>query len=394
MRGYEIGFMNMDLLRDHTYDVAIGQTIARRHNGTFQLMMGFDPDQCIDYDHMLMYMGPGYYIPLPAMSAMCFIVPKSGPKSVFLVLLDPYDRYSWAAFGVTIGVVALALTLFGESSRTSNFVLVLLELLMIVLNGPTHQLAGRFERYVVGLFMLLGIVLISGYQSLVISFMASARYEPQLDSIERINDTCLFVHSSDMVRAGYRFKNIIHSLDIFASSQLMWELKWCSVAACTEAQYVMEHVGNADKPREPEPGELMLYDQEQWGMMKRQLQLFRYSKAHMQTSTSLYRAGFNSPVRHLVHWYTQAFIEGCLHHYPVLRKTPPKAEVILQDTLEAPGVKRMGLTDLVIGWALFCLGIGLSAMSFAIELGIVGARKLKHIIRVRIGRKKRAFIRL
>uniref|UniRef100_A0A8W7PBX6 Uncharacterized protein n=1 Tax=Anopheles coluzzii TaxID=1518534 RepID=A0A8W7PBX6_ANOCL len=114
------------------------------------------------------------------------------------VLLDPYDQFSWIVFGLTVIAISLVLFLFGESSRYTNVMMIALEMLMAVLNGPTHRLNGRFERLVVGLFLLMSIVMISGYQSLVISFMSSARYEPQLDTFDAINDTCLFIRMTSL----------------------------------------------------------------------------------------------------------------------------------------------------------------------------------------------------
>uniref|UniRef100_A0A182YR39 Ionotropic glutamate receptor C-terminal domain-containing protein n=1 Tax=Anopheles stephensi TaxID=30069 RepID=A0A182YR39_ANOST len=320
MHGYEIVYLTMDFLRDVTYDLEIGHTIARRHNATFNRLVEFIPNKCVDYYYGPMYGGEAQYVPLPDTSELCFIVPKSAPKSVFLVLLDPYDRFSWIAFGLTVVALSLVLFWFGGTSRYTSVMLIGLEMLMIVLNGPTHRLVDRFERFVVGLFMLLSIVVISGYQSLVISFMSSSRYDPQLDTFDAINDTCLFIYDVQLSSLGYNFKNVHLTYEVFDSTELMWQVKWCTMVACTEAAYIMARVGDVDKPPEFDPGEIPLYNEEEWQRMKHQLKYFRYSKARVQSMTAMYLVAPDSPVRHHVARYTQAFVEGRLEYFPVLKK--------------------------------------------------------------------------
>ncbi|XP_052895506.1 uncharacterized protein LOC128302682 [Anopheles moucheti] len=379
MRGYEISYLTTDLLRDMTYDLEIGNTIAYRHNATFKQTLEFAPTTCIDYDHMPMYAGVSQYIPLPDTNELCFMVPKSAAKSVFLVLLDPYDRYSWIAFGLTVVVISLVLYWFSESSRQSNIIFIVLEMLMIVLNGPTHELVERFERFVVGLFMLLSIVVISGYQSLVISFISSPRYDPQLDTFDAINDTCLFMHDLGLANLGYHFKNTHKSYEIFESTDTMWKVKYCVMSTCTEARYIMAHVGNVDKPRKIEPGSLELYTEEEWKKMKHQFTYFRYSKARVGSTTAMYRVNYNSPVRHHLTFYTQAFIEGRLQYFPVLRKSKPKPSELLEDTLKSAAVQQMGLKDLLIAWLVYCAGILLSVVCFVGEQVVLCMKKIKRI---------------
>uniref|UniRef100_A0A182SKT1 Ionotropic glutamate receptor C-terminal domain-containing protein n=1 Tax=Anopheles maculatus TaxID=74869 RepID=A0A182SKT1_9DIPT len=335
MHGYEIIYLTMDFLRDITYDVEIGNTIAQLHNATFNRLMEFIPKKCVDYYYSPTYGNEGQFVPLPDKSELCFIVPKSAPKSVFLVLLDPYDRFSWIAFGLTVIALSMVLFWFAESSRYTSILLIVLEMLMIVLNGPTHRLVDRFERFIVGLFMLLSIVVISGYQSLVISFMSSPRYDPQLDTVDAINDTCLFIYDVQLQSLGYNFKNVHHTFEVFDSTELMWQMKWCSLVACTEAAYITAHVGDVDEPVKIDPGEMPLYSEEEWKLMKHQLKYFRYSKARMQSMTALYLVAQDSPVRHLLARYTQAFVEGRLEYFPVLKKSKPKSRILLEDTIVA-----------------------------------------------------------
>uniref|UniRef100_A0A182M6M1 Ionotropic glutamate receptor C-terminal domain-containing protein n=1 Tax=Anopheles culicifacies TaxID=139723 RepID=A0A182M6M1_9DIPT len=314
MRGYEIRYVTTHILRDITYDLEIGNTIAHRHNATFKRDMELIPKKCVDYDHNPMYLGVSQYIPLPEKSELCFVVPKSAPKSVFLVLIDPYDRVSWIAFGVTIVAISLVLYWFGESSRHNNIILVILEMLMIVLNGPSHELIDRFERFVVGWFMLLSIVVISGYQSLVISFLSSPRYNPQIDTFDAINDTCLFKHDVHLTNLGYRFKHTLipnkYDPNDYRAVETLWKVKFCAMVTCTEAEYVMTHLGAVDRPRRNNLGSTTAHSEREWKEIKHKFQYYRYSKARVQSMMGLYSVSFESPVRQHLAYYTQAFIEG------------------------------------------------------------------------------------
>ncbi|XP_061508965.1 uncharacterized protein LOC133392657 [Anopheles gambiae] len=388
MRGYEISYLTTDLLRDSTYDVAIGRTIAQRHNASFRLVMEMMPKKCVDYFYSSMHALPAHYIPLPDMTELCFLVPKSAPKSLFLVLLDPYDQFSWIVFGLTVIAISLVLFLFGESSRYTNVMMIALEMLMAVLNGPTHRLNGRFERLVVGLFLLMSIVMISGYQSLVISFMSSARYEPQLDTFDAINDTCLFMYDVHLSSMGYKFKNVHKTYEVVESTEIMWDVKWCTMCSCTEAQYIMAHVGNADRYEDMDPFAMRLFDEAGWQQLKHQFKYFRYSNARIQSVTSMYRAAYDSPIHHLLAWYTQAFIEGRLEYFPVLKNTKRKAKEIFEDTVDIISVQQMGVKDLMIAWLLYCVGLVLSVVSFVVEEIVQGMRKIKQILKDRKIRKR------
>ncbi|XP_053663409.1 uncharacterized protein LOC128712541 [Anopheles marshallii] len=367
MRGYEISYIMMNHLRDTTYDFEIGNTIAQRHNATFKQKEEFVSKTCLDFEQTPVYLGASRYIPLPDTSELCFMVPKSAPKSVFLVLLDPYDRYSWIAFGLILVAISLVLYWFSKSSRHSNIIFIVLEMLMIVLNGPTHELVERFERFVVGLFMLLSIVVISSYQSLVISFISSPRYDPQLDTFDDINDTCLFMHDLSLTNMGYNFKNIHYTYEIFKSFEIMWKAKYCAIITCTEANYIMAHIGAVDRLETLNSGTTLVYNEKQWKHIKQRLTYFRYSKARVHSMMAMYRVAEESPVYHNLAFYTQAFIEGRLEYFPVLKKSIPLPRDILEDTVKSISVKKTNLEDLLVAWFLYCLGILLSVVSFIAE---------------------------
>ncbi|KFB46543.1 hypothetical protein ZHAS_00014656 [Anopheles sinensis] len=351
MQGYRIVFLSTDYMRDNTYDRAIGNTIAQRHNGSFELIMIPEKDQNIDYYYSIMHISSGDYITLPEVSELCFMVPRSGLKSLFWVLIDPYDAFAWIAFGVTVFLVSLVLTCFGESLRHYSVGLVVLEILMSVVNGPTHKFVGPFESRIIGMFLLLCIVLISGYQSLVISFMSAPRYEPELDTVQQINDTCYFPHALYMSNLGLIFKNTYDVLVEDLSLEDAWQRKMCELMPCSETKVI--NVNSEGEPTEHLQG-LGVFSDEELELVKLQQKYFRYSKARIQSQISLYQVSFDSPVRPLVERYTRAFIEGQLYYYPVLKKSKPSSvEYSPKDKL----VENTGPGDLMIIWVIYVFGI-------------------------------------
>uniref|UniRef100_A0A182YR38 Ionotropic glutamate receptor C-terminal domain-containing protein n=1 Tax=Anopheles stephensi TaxID=30069 RepID=A0A182YR38_ANOST len=233
LRGQTITFLNLDQFRESTQDIDMGQTIAKRHNGSFVVAQSLM--QCQDYMYSPMYaVSIGSFVTLPEMFQLCFVVPKSPLKSIFAILSDPFDLYCWGAFLLTICMVAVLLSLFGESYRRYNVGLVFLELVMHALNGPSHRFYGRFEVRLVGLFMVMNIVLLSCYQSLIISLMSSDRYEPELETIEQINDTCWFQRDVFVQSLGYRFKNTLYTYESYGSYETIWSNKICQMVMCSD----------------------------------------------------------------------------------------------------------------------------------------------------------------
>uniref|UniRef100_A0A182HYZ4 Ionotropic glutamate receptor C-terminal domain-containing protein n=1 Tax=Anopheles arabiensis TaxID=7173 RepID=A0A182HYZ4_ANOAR len=305
LRGQTVAFLNMDPNRATAHDIEIGQTMAKRHNGTFAMAQGLL--QCFDYVYTAIYAtSVGSFATLPEMFQMCFLVPKSAPKSVFAILSDPFDYYCWGTFIFTIATVSVLLSLFGESYRQYNVGLVFLELVMNALNGPSHRFYGRFEVRLVGLFMMMNIVLLSCYQSLIISLMSSARYDPEIDTIEQINDTCQFQRDLFLQSLGYRFKNTIYTYRRYESYEEIWANKICLMVMCSDLSTGHALVATQSNN----------FDDDMDNNLER---YFRISKARIRSSAVMYSIMNFSPMRTLIHRYTSAYSEGHLHHLPLVK---------------------------------------------------------------------------
>uniref|UniRef100_A0A182VSM3 Ionotropic glutamate receptor C-terminal domain-containing protein n=1 Tax=Anopheles minimus TaxID=112268 RepID=A0A182VSM3_9DIPT len=305
MHGQTMVFLNLDPYRETTHDIAMGQTMAKRHNGSFIMAQGLL--QCHDYMYSAMYaVALGSFVTLPEMFQFCFVVPKSAPKTIFSILSDPFDVYCWGAFLFTICMISVMLSLCGESYRRYNVSLIFLELVMHALNGPSHRFQGRFEVRIMGLFMAMNIVLLSCYQSLIISLMSSDRHEPELDTMEQINDTCQFHRDVFLQSLGYRFKNTFYTFELYGTHQQMWTNKVCHMIICSDintGHTLIETQSNT-------------YDGDGYSLYE----YFRYSKVRIRSAAVMYQIMPYTPMRPLIERYATAFTEGHLHHLPLLRE--------------------------------------------------------------------------
>uniref|UniRef100_A0A8W7PD94 Ionotropic glutamate receptor C-terminal domain-containing protein n=1 Tax=Anopheles coluzzii TaxID=1518534 RepID=A0A8W7PD94_ANOCL len=345
----------MDPNRATAHDIEIGQTMAKRHNGTFAMAQGLL--QCFDYVYTAIYAtSVGSFATLPEMFQMCFLVPKSAPKSVFAILSDPFDYYCWGTFIFTIATVSVLLSLFGESYRQYNVGLVFLELVMNALNGPSHRFYGRFEVRLVGLFMMMNIVLLSCYQSLIISLMSSARYDPEIDTIEQINDTCQFQRDLFLQSIGYRFKNTIYTYRRYESYEEIWANKICLMVMCSDLS-----TGHALVETQSNN-----FDDDMDNNLER---YFRISKARIRSSAVMYSIMNFSPMRTLIHRYTSAYSEGHLHHLPLVKAK--KHSSGQPNVHESIVLVTMRPEDLLIVWIIFVIGCAASGVVFLLELSLV-----------------------
>uniref|UniRef100_A0A3F2YYV0 Uncharacterized protein n=1 Tax=Anopheles gambiae TaxID=7165 RepID=A0A3F2YYV0_ANOGA len=371
LRGQTVAFLNMDPNRATAHDIEIGQTMAKRHNGTFAMAQGLL--QCFDYVYTAIYAtSVGSFATLPEMFQMCFLVPKSAPKSVFAILSDPFDYYCWGTFIFTIGTVSVLLSLFGESYRQYNVGLVFLELVMNALNGPSHRFYGRFEVRLVGLFMMMNIVLLSCYQSLIISLMSSARYDPEIDTMEQINDTCQFQRDMFLQSLGYRFKNTIYTYRRYESYEEIWANKICLMVMCSDLS-----TGHALVETQSNN-----FDDDIDNNLE---QYFRISKARIRSSAVMYSIMNFSPMRTLIHRYTSAYSEGHLHHLPLVKAK--KHSSSQPNAHESIVLVTMRPEDLLIVWIIFLIGCGASGAVFLLELSLVWVPKVFRTIRLNASNK-------
>ncbi|XP_052892329.1 uncharacterized protein LOC128300346 [Anopheles moucheti] len=191
--GFDLNLYTMDFSRySMTFDEYFLQLVARRINATavvvdsLKYRLVFTPivTRYIT-DISLTVLGVGNIF-------LAVIVPRAKPKSIVSILIDPFDMYTWITYLILVLTMAITLSLFGEFLGRRRFVEIVLELFMISLAGPSRAYGGSFENRMITVFCLMGIVLVSSYQSLVISFMSFTRYHPEINTLAEIQERCLF----------------------------------------------------------------------------------------------------------------------------------------------------------------------------------------------------------
>lgn len=183
-----------------------------------------DPDS-VPY---LLYMHRFHYYRL--------IVPQSSKKQLLSVLSDPFDKYVWMISVVSVFILAL----FVKFARDRKLVWMqvfdtFVKLLGVGLMGTLIRPHSSIERFTLGLFMLMSIVLVSAYQSLVISFLLSTRFHPELDSLRQVNESCTWSHDAgnlELREAGFLHYGECDAVDMDEMSlndqvKSMFEQKCC-----------------------------------------------------------------------------------------------------------------------------------------------------------------------
>uniref|UniRef100_A0A8W7MUG0 Ionotropic glutamate receptor C-terminal domain-containing protein n=1 Tax=Anopheles arabiensis TaxID=7173 RepID=A0A8W7MUG0_ANOAR len=137
-----------------------------------------------------------WIIPAFGTTFTAIIVPRAKPKPIVSILFDPFDFYVWITYLMLVLTMAVTISIFGKFLGRRHFMEIVLELIMMCLAGPSRAYGGTFENRIITLFCLMGIVLVSSYQSLVISFMSFVRYGPEINTLEEIYERCLFQDNS------------------------------------------------------------------------------------------------------------------------------------------------------------------------------------------------------
>ncbi|XP_061518263.1 uncharacterized protein LOC133394023 [Anopheles gambiae] len=174
-------------------------------------------------------------------------VPRAKPKPIVWILIDPFDLYVWITYLMLVLTMAISISLFGKLLGRRRFMEIVLELIMMCLAGPSRAYGGTFENRIITLFCLIGIVLISSYQSLIISFMSCARYGPEINTLKQIHDRCLF---PDDLLENYRFAEtkFLEYLICFSIQPFLRELFLFYIQAVFESGIYEYYYNNKTKP--------------------------------------------------------------------------------------------------------------------------------------------------
>ncbi|XP_050079130.1 uncharacterized protein LOC126565973 [Anopheles maculipalpis] len=275
---------------------------------------------------------------------MAVIVPRAKPKSIVSVLIDPFDTYVWITFFFLVLTMAITLSLFGKILGKRHFVEIVLELIMISLAGPSRAYGGSFENRIITIFCVMGIVLISSYQSLIISFMSYVRYHPEINTMAEIEEQCLF--KDDKYPKYFNFKT-------YPNGSYPDDAQDCKLL-----------MGRDNAQRTFMMTSLTLDDRHAFSkedLMTFAVENFRFAKTKFFEYQLCYIV--SSPLRELFVFYLQAIIESGIYEYYYNNQSQPNWEYD-QDTFVDRVVK---ISDLLLLWYAYLCGALLSVICFVME---------------------------
>uniref|UniRef100_A0A3F2YYU4 Uncharacterized protein n=1 Tax=Anopheles gambiae TaxID=7165 RepID=A0A3F2YYU4_ANOGA len=285
-----------------------------------------------------------WIVPSFGTTFLAVVVPRAKPKPIVSILIDPFDLYVWITYLVLVLTMAVTISLFGKLLGRRRFMEIVLELIMMCLAGPSRAYGGTFENRIITLFCLMGIVLVSSYQSLVISFMSFVRYGPEINTLDEIYERCLFPDS----KYGKFF-----NLPTFPNGSHPGSDVACRVetARDNEIQTVtMDANFLVDKHA---------YATEQY--LHHRIKNFRFAKTKFFEYPLCWFV--NMHLRELFLFYVQAVFESGIYEYYYNNKSQPAWQYEHRTFVNQ--VVRM--EDLLLLWYAYVVGMVVSMLSFAAE---------------------------
>uniref|UniRef100_A0A182FKH7 Ionotropic glutamate receptor C-terminal domain-containing protein n=2 Tax=Anopheles albimanus TaxID=7167 RepID=A0A182FKH7_ANOAL len=340
-----------------TFDIYIGKLIAERRNATFDVVE--KPDYYTDYwieNIGVPLQGGTEQVVALGSTFLSVLVPRSKPKPIISVLVDPFDHYSWMMIFVMVFALALVLSLFGKYLGKLTIVEVALELIMCILSGPSRTYGGWFENHLITVLCLMTIVIVSSYQSLIISYLSATRYFPEINSLKEIQEKCVFLKESlaNMVPVRSTYATSMHGFQNYSrcyffagrDSQVLTDLQLRRTGTAVAWTYVHENMRIADH-------------------------------TFMQ-SRMLYYFLQKSLIREMFPFYMTVFAESGLfnQYYRNLSFSvrPPNLVMITEQSFT--------VEDLSVVWCLFAAGMAVSGCWFVIEIVYHSCGKFSRRIRM------------
>jgi hypothetical protein len=169
------------------------------------------------------------------------LVPKSGLYPPFQNLLHPIKLASRFVLTAVYLIVTIIWFLFLRYYRRvrPRIVDVLLDTLRLQLSTPLpRDIVNIHERLLISGFMVYGFIIISGYQTILISFLMSPRYQPDLQSLGELNRTAMDLYAPKSINTlrGRILDMPLHNR-VFETSTTVWTLKNFRLAG-TEFGYI------------------------------------------------------------------------------------------------------------------------------------------------------------
>lgn len=127
-----------------------------------------------------------------------FVPRINKPIPLIYIITDPFDIPSWSLILASIFVLSIIRTFITKLHTSRDLMQNMTLVVGSFTVGSQVQYNHEVERLLFGLFLLLSVVLINAYQSLIISYLLSPRFYPELDTLQLINDSCCWDQSEYM----------------------------------------------------------------------------------------------------------------------------------------------------------------------------------------------------
>ncbi|XP_050079132.1 uncharacterized protein LOC126565974 [Anopheles maculipalpis] len=323
-----------------TFDAYLLELIASKRNATavqetkwsnrISVLVVPNPKDMQDHD---IISGPGS-------TYIAILTHRAKPKSIVAILVEPFDIYTWATFLLLVLTIAITFSLFGEVLGTRHFSEIVLELIMISLSGPSRPYGGSLENRIITIFCVMGIVLISSYQSLVISFMSYVRYHQEINTLEDITHNCVFKESVEVLHLSLKTfdLNNLPSLDQNCYIDYVRDNEAMSIAMYEK------FVNDSDRVRA-------------------RVQELRHAKVKFYEYPLCYYVG-TLIIRNFFSFYVQAIIESGIYDFYYRNKSQTKWQY-KQDKFINRTVKLQNLTLL---WYAYGVGSVMGLICFIAEI--------------------------
>nr|NP_001345774.1 ionotropic receptor 117 precursor [Aedes aegypti] len=117
------------------------------------------------------------------------------PKPMISILVDPFDVETWIVIGVTILATASLRLFYSRRYNVWEYLTSVREIVANSIESSPLLFYRQLERFNIGVLNLLNVVVMTAYNSLVISFLLNTRYFPELDTFDQVNKTCCWESS-------------------------------------------------------------------------------------------------------------------------------------------------------------------------------------------------------
>lgn len=162
--------------------------------------------------------------------SLVILIPNAGQYKPYTNLIHPFNMRFW----IILIIVFLIYTLlwFGLvnclTRRSIEYRDLLLDTLRLQLNAPLHrsiqQISEKF--FVIG-FILYSFIILNSYQSVMISFLMSPRYKPNLNTLTAINESGIKILTSKEYLDIIQRLNVAEFLsnEFIESNSSIWDVQ-------------------------------------------------------------------------------------------------------------------------------------------------------------------------